>query len=103
METMTDSTFDFGAKFNREMAMREGYTPTGRKLGVSIVKGTSLYKVVYVDDKPGPRELTDHGLDSMWTKPEMANEALQKYLKAFWDMSDSTVKKNERAPKSGAN
>ncbi len=96
-----DTTIDFGAKFNREQAIREGYTPTGRKVGVALVKGTSLYRVFFVDDKPGPRELSE--IDSMFTKPEFAIDAMSKYLKDFWDLSDAAGKRTERKNTSGAN
>ncbi len=98
-----ETTIDFGAKFNREQAIAQGYTPTGRKLGIAVVKGTSLYKVFYVDDKPGTREISEMGLDSMWTKPEFAEEAMRKYLTEFWNMSEAAAKKAERKQQSGAN
>ena len=77
----------------REKAIPEGVTPTGRKLGVFPVKGTALYEIKYVDNKPGsiPFEY-----DGFYTGLIHAQRDLDRFLGKLWDASDAVVEKRRK-------
>lgn len=78
---------------DREAAIKDKLTPTGRKLGVVLEQDVALFRVEYTDGKGGalPGELT-----GKWTKAEWAAENIQRYLKQMWDMSDLETQKLAR-------
>lgn len=80
-------------KRGKEFAIKEGYTPTGRRLGVGQVANTSLYRLQYIDDKPSRMHPP---YDGMYTKPTLAKADLDKYLKEFWEMSEKESQKARR-------
>jgi hypothetical protein len=94
-----DEKFDPSILLTRGLAFEKGYTPTGRKIGVVSLSGYNLYKVMFVDDKPGPKDLSD--IDSLFTRADYAQAAMDEYLTSMWDMSDAATRKREQ--KSGAN
>lgn len=77
----------------REEGLKDGITPTGRKIAVEPIKHSALYRIQFADGKGG---LLPDNLRGMYTSRPRANEDLTKYLKDFWDTSDS-VKKKEKA------
>lgn len=94
-----DEKFDPSILLTRDLAMAQGYTPTGRKIGIVALSGYNLYRVQFVDNKAGPKDIAE--IDSMFTRAEYAKEAMDKYLTAMWEMSDAASRKRE--VKSGAN
>jgi hypothetical protein len=76
----------------REKAQPQNILPTGRKIGIQHVKGTSMYKLHYLD---GAGELPDR-YKSFYTGISQANKDLKQFVSEFWDISDkaSTKKKN---------
>jgi hypothetical protein len=80
-------------KQGKEWAIKEGYTPTGRKLGVGQVANTALYRIQYIDDKPSRMHPP---YDGMYTKPVLAQDDLNNYLKEFWDLSEREALKSRR-------
>jgi hypothetical protein len=95
-----DEKFDPNILLNRQLAMQQGYTPTGRKVGIVPLSGYNLYKVMFVDSKPGPKDVTD--IDGMFTRAEYAKDALDEYLEKMWNMSDAATRKSKAEVKSGA-
>jgi hypothetical protein len=81
-------------KQGKEWAIKEGYTPTGRKLGVGQVANTALCRLQYVDSKPSRMHPP---YDGMYTKPTLAREDLDKYLREFWEMSEKESQKKRRS------
>ena len=81
---------------NRESAIKENTAPTGRKYGVLLCQNSMLFKVGFVDNKPG--DIPDH-LSGLWTKAEWAHKEIQKHLEKMWDMSDHITNKNARSKK----
>lgn len=77
----------------RETALSDNTTPTGRKLGIILEKHFGLYKIGYVDGKAGD---LPGDLSGRYTKGELAKADLDRYLKYMWDMNDAAVKKAER-------
>jgi hypothetical protein len=78
----------------REDGIANFVTPTGRSLGV--IKETynpALLKIAYLDNKPGdlPDDLKGH-----YTKVQLAEADLRKYVATFWDMSDDVAATNAR-------
>jgi hypothetical protein len=77
----------------REHGIENWITPTGRQLGlINEEWNPSMMRIAFVDGKPGalPDVLQGH-----FTKRKIAADLIEKYLKEFWDMSDS--KKKEKA------
>lgn len=81
---------------NRESAMKDNLTPTGRKYGVFLCQNSMLFKVGFADNKSG--DIPDH-LSGLWTKAEWAQKEIQKHLEKMWDMSDHITNKNSRTKK----
>lgn len=79
----------------REFALENGLTPTGRKVGISKVANTSLLRLSFVDDRPGKLPAPYDSM--MYTRTVLAQEDLNKYLKAQWDASDAASVKNAKA------
>lgn len=78
---------------NRDQAMQDSVTPTGRQLGVVLEKQFGLYRVEYIDKKGG---LLPSDLAGRYTKGAYARDAIQRYLKEQWDMNDAAVVKAAR-------
>lgn len=78
----------------RDYALANNLTPTGRKLGVAKVANTSLYRIGFVDDKPG--RLPDTMGDEKYTRTDIAQSALTEYLTKLWNESDAASVKNAR-------
>lgn len=78
---------------NRDQAMQENMTPTGRKLGVVLEKQFGLYRVEYIDKKGGELPAEFKG---RFTKSMYARQAIDRYLKDMWDMNDAAVVKAAR-------
>jgi hypothetical protein len=81
---------------NREEALKENLTPTGRKYGIFLCSNSTLFKIGFADNKPGDIPDTLKGL---WTKAEWAQKEIQKHLTQMWDMSDHITNKNARTRK----
>ena len=77
----------------KEVGLKENITPTGRKLGVALVPGTTLYNIKYIDNKQGdvPQEYKGR-----FTSYFYAETALKKYIEQFWEMSEETSRKQKR-------
>lgn len=84
---------DILLKLGREHAIKEGFTPTGRKVGVGLVANTALYRLQYVDSKPGKLPAP---YDGMYTRVEYAAADLKRYLEEFWDTSERAGAKKLR-------
>lgn len=81
---------------NRENAIKDNVTPTGRKYGVFLCQNSMLFKIAFADSKPG--DIPSH-LAGLWTKAEWAQNEIQKHLEKMWDMSDHVTSKNARTKK----
>ena len=72
--------------------------PTGKKLGIFKVANTSLYRIRYIDEPRKQIAKTIGSLDQekklpidgMFTKSELAEKTLMKYLKHLWQEAERT-------------
>lgn len=71
----------------RDYSLANNISPTGRKLGIVKVANTSLYRIGFVDDRPG--KLPDEMGDEKFTRTDIAQEYLTRYLKKLWEESDA--------------
>lgn len=81
-------------KLTRELAIRENMDPRGIKWGIFPIKGSALYEVQIVEGHKNsaiPEEV--HG---RWTKPTLAQAAIETYLRRAWDENDVQVQKQQR-------
>jgi hypothetical protein len=76
----------------RENAAPKNILPTGRKVGVMPVRGSGRYRLGYVDSKPGALPAEYQG---EYTGIHYAEQALQRFVTLFWDMSDNEQKKKK--------
>ena len=77
----------------REAASKEGVLPTGRKVGIVHVKGTSMYELAYVDSKGGPISDEYRG---RFTSLHYAQRELQRYVDDLWDISDRAASRSKK-------
>jgi hypothetical protein len=75
---------------NRVQGLKEGILPTGRKVGIVPVPGTSMYELRYTDGKPGQ---VPERYNSRFTSQVWANKFKESWLTEFWDMSDQQAAK----------
>lgn len=74
----------------RTTAITNNTTPTGRELGVVMNREYGLFRIRYVDNKPGD---LPNNLNGLYTKHEYAASALRNYIREMWDMNDKAVEK----------
>lgn len=77
------------AVLSREDAISKYMTPTGRVLDIVPVRGLGMFRITFVDEKPG--KLPDE-ISGMYTGVAHAKSALLRYLNAFWDLSDENAR-----------
>ncbi len=93
-------------KLTRTAAFRENMDPMGTRWGISLLEGTSLYKVGQAPEAlSGPVVIPKHyphvdgkdsGITGMFTKPEYAQKAIEQYLIQAWDMAESKEQRKVR-------
>lgn len=76
----------------KDKGLKENLLPTGRKLGIVLVPGTSLYRIKFVDNKQGdvPQEYS-----GKYTSRVYAEKDLKDYVESFWTMSESVSQKQQ--------
>ena len=74
----------------REDAIPKLITPTGRKVGAIHIPGTAMYRLGFVDGKPGDLPFRYSGT---YTGLQRALMDAKAYVTAFWDTSDSKKSK----------
>ena len=82
-------------KLGRDQAIKEGITPTGRKVGVGKVANTALFRIQFVDEKPGKLPAP---YDGAYTKVELAAKDMVTYLEGAWlEAGERMTKKTREA------
>ena len=74
---------------DRDAAIKEGYTPFGRKLGSMMEEQYGLFRVVYVDGKGGA--LPDV-ISGKWTSGAACDRDLNIYLQRQWSLVEAKRK-----------
>lgn len=74
----------------RDKAVPQNILPTGRKVGPIPVRGSSMFTIGYVDDKPGkvPEEY-----QGRYTGIKQAEKDIQRFVRELWDVSDNAKQK----------
>lgn len=101
---MTTTTIE--QKLNRQAAMRANMDPFGNQWGISLIDGTSLYRIGKApEDGKGPVSIPKNyphvdgepsGIDGMFTRTDYAQKAIEEYLRKAWDFAEIKQVKQER-------
>lgn len=76
----------------REIGLRDGITPTGRKLVPVPDPQRGMYWIRYADGKGGQLPAQVAGAYTGLTRAEVA---LKEFLEMFWDLSDAASRKTK--------
>ena len=80
----------------RDLAIANRTDPFGKRWEIKAVEGGNLYKIVefkneeFVDPRSYPK---DSGLEGMFTKTVLAEQAIDLYLMRAWDFSEDKERK----------
>ena len=85
---------------SRDKAEKENILPTGRKVGIKHLRGTSMYYLTYVDGKAGdiPSEY-----QSKFTGLQSAERELRRFVRELWDVSDRSTRRTKAQSSQVAN
>lgn len=77
----------------RDKAVSQNILPTGRKVGVTPVRGTAFVSIGYVDGKPG--KVPDE-YQGMYTGIAQAQKDINKFVNELWNVSDNATKQAKK-------
>lgn len=77
----------------RDKAVPKGILPTGRTIGIKAIKGSGLFEIKYIDDKPG--DVPDK-YAGKYTGLTQATRHMNEFLNDFWDLSDKSASRKKQ-------